>query len=348
MSLDQLSPEPPSQTPPPPAPTTILTTPGRPWQPLGGWAGQEGPDPLPCTQPTLPFPAQRLPQPRGPSWRHWSSGCRGTRRPLHRPRPRVTSGRPACTSALSRCLEGRGGGSRELTPVPDAFVPRSNTKTPSGHTELAGRWTWRSCLCPQVVPAPMTQAPPQYASHAPKAQARCPGYEDKCKHVAHRDGSIYAREIHRCSKLVEFFIFHLATLGMEPGASHLLGKRSTPELPRQPAQTFHSEIGLSCLSLLGGWNDRCALLCLAWRVVFGSLPRPENSLQDLCVKSPVEAGGPSERPRSLPDGWEPLRGRAARPPPSGVVLLVPTAPHPPQAFPPSRAWRRPKPPSRVW
>lgn len=58
--------------------------------------------PLICLPPPL---AQRFPNLQGASWRRWSSEWSGTMWLRPRPRPRVISGRHACTNALSRCVE---------------------------------------------------------------------------------------------------------------------------------------------------------------------------------------------------------------------------------------------------
>lgn len=104
---DQLPPDPPSPPLQPPAPSMAPSVPGRLLGPCGvGWPEQNS---LPsCSVLTLPpGVAQRFLHPQGLCWRHWSSGWSGTAWPQLKPRPRGTSGRLACMSASSRCVEAK-------------------------------------------------------------------------------------------------------------------------------------------------------------------------------------------------------------------------------------------------
>lgn len=101
-----------------------------------------------------PLLDQRFPNPRGTSWRLWSSEWSGTTWLQPRPRPRVTNGRHACMNELSRCVGGQINTPRSSLRPPNTSVPCSNTKTPFEPTRQAELWMWRSCQCPQVGPTP--------------------------------------------------------------------------------------------------------------------------------------------------------------------------------------------------
>ena len=115
---DQLPPDPPSLPPQPPTPAVVPSMPGRLLGRCG--VGQPEQDSLPAPR-LLTLPpglAQRFLHPQGLSWRRWSSGWRGTVWPRLRRRPRGTSGRLACTSALLRCVETKWASRQPLETLP--------------------------------------------------------------------------------------------------------------------------------------------------------------------------------------------------------------------------------------